>query len=391
MSVKKLSILKQLEPQYTASDLIIVEALGKYGPRNIYKIARSLGIPESTVRYRIAVMKKKRLLKLYTNIYHTNLGLKKSVVFAEINPKYHYNIQEFFSIIDYWVYMKRIYGVGDGFHTLYISPVEHVDKVKVFLEEMKKLNIIYSFKIIYSTCFHRVNPTTTWYDLKDNVWRFRWEELEDDIEEAGTELPFTLKDPPGYPLLADWHDIMILKELEKDATITYNEIADNIGTTAQNIYYHYKKHIIPRKLIEDFQIGFRKFDPRYSYMVFMEIEFLKYRYLAKTANAFRDKPFAEVMGKVINENKLYMILNLPSDQLPNFFRELNNLVELGYVKDYEYRMSHLQEWARRETVSYKNFMSGRWIYNHVKYMNELYELYDKVKKKETAEEMMRRV
>ena len=376
----KLSILKYKKPAYTASDLIIVEALGKLGPRNIYKIAKYLGIPESTIRYKIDSLKKRKLLKLYTNVYHTNLGLKKSVVFAEINPLYNRNIHEFFSIIDYWVYMKRTHGTKDDFYTLYISPVEHIDKVKIFLDEMKKLDIIYDYKTIYSTCFHRVNPTTTWYDLNNNKWNFKWNKLEQDIENASTELPFTLKDPPGYPLLADWYDIMILKEMEKDPTITYTKLAEHIGTAPQNIYYHYKKHIIPKKLIEDFQIGFRKFDAEYSYVIFLILEFSDYTYFAKTANALRNKPFAEVLGKVIDENKLFSVVNIPADQFPNLFEELNDLVEKGYVKNYEYRISHYMEEGKRQTISYKNFIDKRWIYPHESYMQELYELHDKIEK-----------
>lgn len=368
----KLSILKYKKPEYTASDLIIVEALGKFGPRNIYKIARYLGIPESTVRYKINSLKKKMLLKLYTNVYHTNLGLKKSVVFAETNPIYHKKIHEFFSIIDYWVYMRRIHGIKDEFYTLYISPVEHINKVKIFLDEMKKLDIIYNYKVIYSTCFHGVNPTTTWYDLNNDRWSFKWNELEQDIENATIELPFTLKDPPGYPLLADWYDIMILKEMEKNPTITYSELAKHISTTSQNIYYHYKKHIIPRKLIEDFQIYLRKFDAKYSYIIFMLLEFSSYTYLAKTANALRNKPFVEVLGKVIDENRLFSVVNIPADQFPNLFEEINNLIEKGYIKNYEYRISHYMEGGRRQTISYKNFIDRRWIYPHESYIHELY-------------------
>ena len=379
MDSKKLSILKLPKPKYNALDLIIIEALGKYGPRNIYRIARHLDIPESTVRYRIDALKRKRLLEMYTNIYHTNLGLKKSIVFAEINPKYHDLIQDFFSIIDYWVYMRRVHSSRDEFHTLYISPVEYIDKVNKFLDEMVGLGLIHSYKVIHSTCFQRVNPTTTWYDLKDNVWKFRWEELENDIENANISLPFTLKDPPRYPLLADWYDIMILKELEKDATITYDQIAEKIGTTIQNIYYHYKKHIISRKLIEDFQIYFRKFDARDSYMMFIVLEFSNYKYFAKTANALRNKPFAETLGKIIGKNKLYAVLNLPSYQFPNFFRELRNLISLGYIKDYEYRISHAQEWNRRQTISYKNFIDGKWSYPHDEYINILHKMHHKIK------------
>ena len=61
--------------------------------------------------------------------------------------------------------------------------------------------------------------------------------------EAG-ELPYTLKNPESFTLKADKTDLLILKEMEKDATITLAEIARKLGTTLQNIRYHYDRHTL---------------------------------------------------------------------------------------------------------------------------------------------------
>ncbi len=380
MNKMKLSILKHKKQDYTASDLIIVTALGRFGPRNLFKIARYLNMPESTLRYRIKRLRKKDLLKLYTNVYHTNLGLKKSLVFADINPRYYHVIHMFFSIVDYWIYMKRTHGIKEGIYSLYISPVEHIDKIKIFIDEMMNINLIKNYKIIHSTCFHGVNPTTTWYDLKDENWNFKWRNLEDDIEKADLDLPFTLKDPDNYPLLADETDIYILKEMEKDPTVSYAKLAKDLNTTSQNIYYHYKEHIISNKLIEDFQIYFRKFDPRYSYTVFIELAFPSYRYFAKTANALRDKPFVETLGKVIGENKLFAALYIPADELSNMFTEFNELIKLGVISEYEYRLSYILDYTQRQTISYRSFRDGQWIYPHEEYMENLRRMYENIER-----------
>ena len=368
-------------PKYTASDIHIVGALGVYGPRNILRISRVLGIPEATIRYRIRRLRRKNLLYLHTNIYHTNLGLKKTLLFTEFNPDYRHHINDFLSIIDFWVYHRRIHGVRNEYHTIYISPVEHIDELKQFLREMEKLDIIREPLILHSTCFHNVNLSSDWYDLRQGVWTFKWETVYDEIDNASEDLPFTLEDPRSYPLLGDWHDIVILKELEKDPTISYNTLAEMLDTTPQNIYYHYKNHIIRRRLIEDFQVFLLKFPIELSYYIYVILDFYSKTMLRKVANAFRNKPFTNVLGKIIGEDKLYCVLTVPSHQLVNLFNMLDELAARGYIRDYEYRVSHYMDWWRRQTIAYKNFVDGRWEYYHEDYMDRLYSLYEDVKRR----------
>lgn len=70
-------------PKYTAvSDLKIVEALGLYGPRNLALIARKLRVNGDSLRKRVKRHISPQVF-LNINIYHTNLGLRKCVVFTE--------------------------------------------------------------------------------------------------------------------------------------------------------------------------------------------------------------------------------------------------------------------------------------------------------------------
>ncbi len=376
-----MGILKHKKITYDITDLLIIEGLGKYGPRNIRKIAMSLDLPDSTVRYRISSLVKKGLLRLYTNIYHTYIGLKKHIVLADVNPLYAGDIGDFFGIVDFWIYLKKVRGPREKFLALYLVPPEHSDDLDEFLREMVDLDIIYNYKTYFSTCFHNINPTVTWYDLNKNEWIYDWDSLPQEIEEADMELPYTLKDPEAFPLLADTTDIMILKELEKNPTVSYGEIAEMIGSSPQNVYYHYKYHIEKRKLIEDFQIFILKHPLDLSIFPYFVIEFTNYLNFAKATNVFRNKPYAQVMGKILGENKLFMHTYLPITEYINMLETLNNLVSLGYIKDYEYYVSYPLDYARRQTISYRNFKGDGWIYHHDEYMDALYNKYREVRNK----------
>ena len=367
--------------KYDALDLIIVEALGKYGPRNIYKISKYLDIPESTIRHRIGMLQKKKLLALRTNVYHTNIGLKKGIVRVETNPAFANYINDFLMANDYWIFVKNIHGNKEGGYSVYTIPIEHTNKLIDFMEELKDLGVIWNYRLMWSTCFHRVNPTTSWYDLKNERWDFKWNQLIKDIELANTDLPITLKDPPCFPILADEIDLFILKELEKDATISLSDIAKMLNTSVQNVHYHYKAHIIKNFLIEDFSIYFMRFDPYKSVTPVFFIEFPNYKYLAKVANAFRDKPFAEVLGKILESNKLMVSAYLPIEEFFKMLETLNTMAELGFIRDYEYYLMSQVEKGKRQTINYEKFINGKWLYEHDLYIQRIHDRYERIARK----------
>jgi len=380
MNISIPRFLKYKRVPYTYTDILIVEALGKYGPRNVYKIAKELGLPESTVRYRISRLKKRRLLHMSTSVYHTFLGLKKMLVFADINPVYREYLFDFFDKLGFWYSMNITHGTKEGFLVLYLIPPNHLRDANSFIEELRRLDVIYDYKIRYTTCLYGVNPSTKWYDLVSNKWSYDWSMLPKDIDEAGTELPYNLRDPDGYPILADYIDVIILKELELDPTISYSELARKLNTSPQNIYYHYNNHVIKNRLIEGFEIFFLKFNPKNSFIFYITLDFTNHRYLAKAANAFNYLPYAYTMGKVIGENKLFTVFYIPADQVKNLFDALNNLINIGILKGFEYQFSHYMDRRKRQTIPYKKFKGDSWYYPREKHLKELHQEYERVRK-----------
>ena len=362
------------------TNLLIIDALGKYTPRNIYKIAKELGMPESTVRYRIRVMRKRGILWLFTNVYHTNIGLKKGVVFAEINPKYWNSIYEFMRANEFWAYMVRLHGGREIIHALYTIPVEHISKLNDFLDEMVELDILRDYKVYHSTCFHRVNASESWYDFKNNEWNFSWENIIHDVERADTLLPITLKDPKGFPILADEIDIKILKSLELDATVTYTELAKNLNTTPQNIRYHFKQHIEKNFLIEGYEILFLRFQLDKSMLIYFILDFPNYTSMAKVANVFRNRPFTEVLGKILGRHSMLMAAYILMKEFINLINTLNNMVSLGYLKNFEYYMTPATEMMKRQTIPYRRFKDDHWEYPHQEMINVLHKRFNRINK-----------
>lgn len=105
----------------------------------------------------------------------------------------------------------------------------------------------------------------------------------------------------------------------------------------------YKQHIIKNNLIEDFQVWFTKFDLNISVTPMFIFEFYKYEYLAKFANAIRNKPFVEFLERFLIKRLLYLIAYLPINEFFNMLEILNIMAEMGIISRYHFYLRSLTE------------------------------------------------
>jgi DNA-binding Lrp family transcriptional regulator len=120
-------------------DLRILEALGVHGPRNFAIVARKLRLNADSLRKRM----KRRLLPqifLNINVYHTNLGLRKCVIFADAFKGKEELLYESLKAHDFWIYDSRCYGPFEGCLAIYLVPFGRESDLEDFLGELKVSN-----------------------------------------------------------------------------------------------------------------------------------------------------------------------------------------------------------------------------------------------------------
>jgi DNA-binding Lrp family transcriptional regulator len=322
---------KSMPEQFDTVDVRILEGLAEYGPRNITKVAKELSIPRGTVISRIKHMSSSFYLRLLTTIYHTNLGMKKAVVFAKATPGREDVLLNCLKVNRFYIYLSRCFGRFEGCVGIYVIPVEHTVQFEDFLAEVEKLGITRDIELFWSTCFHTVNLTRNWFDDDKETWVFPWEEWLDEVSSSESELPYTLKDPASFPLKADKTDLFIVKELEKNATVSLAVIARKFGTTLQNIRYHYETHVVKHGLIETFQMAILPFDKATSDMFFFIFKFGDSEKMGKFARSLLDKPFVFILGKILNENSLVSQICLPRHEFRNFIDALSKLARVNLL------------------------------------------------------------
>jgi DNA-binding Lrp family transcriptional regulator len=350
-------------------DVKVLEGLALYGPRNKTRLAAQLNMPRETLRHRISYLRSHFSLYLQGNLYHTNIGLRKAMVFAESKSGYEDFVYRCLKCNDYWLYVNRCIGAPKCVAT-YGIPAGEERQFESFIDDLRRLGQVSAVSFFWSTCIHNVNTTSTWFDDASENWIFPWNSWAEEIQACKGDLPYTLKEPDGYVQKADWIDIMILKELEKDCTVQLQEIAKKLNMSKQRVRYHFENHVIKKQMFEGYQIladHYRGLSPDTYLFIFA---FKNYENFKRFACSLMNKPFVRAMGKVYKMNQLFVRIYLPRQQLGNFIETLAKIVRTEFLETYQYVIEDVTQ-TQRQTISYEYFKDNRWQYDSEKYLGKL--------------------
>jgi len=350
-------------------DVKVLEGLALYGPRKLSKLAAAVKMPDATLRRRINYLRSHFSLFLLGSLYHTNIGLRKALVFAKSKPGHEELLFQCLKSNDYWLYVSQCIG-GPTCLAIYGIPAGKEREFEEFLGELEDLDQMCKVDFFWTTCFQNINVTNTWFDSKSEEWVFAWDSWLKEVSSTKGELPPALKDPDGYPQRADWIDIMILKELEKDSAVKLKEIAKKLGTSLQRVRYHFKYHVMKEKMFEGYQILADHFKGLCAEKYYFRFVFKNYENLVKFACSLLDKPFVRVIGKAYGQNQLFVQVYLPTQQLRNFLGALSKLVRGGFLDTYGYVIQDSAK-TERETIPYQFFRDDNWVYEHERYLEKL--------------------
>ena len=361
-----------MREELTTLDLEILRALWETGPRNISKIARTLEVNRRTVESRIERMKSDPnfFLRVHTSVYHTNIGLRKAVVFSEANPGMEQLLYDCLLINEFWLYVCRSYGMGEGCTAVYAVPVEHCSELEDFLQSLTTLGVTKSVDVYWSTCFQGGRITNEGFDDKLNKWVFSWDDWVNEVQKQTTDLPYTLVEAKSYFNYADEIDIKMLEKLEEDATRSLTGIARSIGISLQLARFHYSEHLVRKNLIEGNEVFVMRYGKTPSMMAYFTITFHNYETFARFTRSLLNKFFVLTMGKNLQENCLIVEVFLPTEEFRKFIEVLSQMVRSGLVKGYKYAIQDLGI-RRRQTISPPLFDGKSWVYDHGNQMKTL--------------------
>jgi DNA-binding Lrp family transcriptional regulator len=353
-------------------DVEMLRALWELGPRNLSRVARTLGINRRTLVSRIERMKSDPhfFLRIHTSVYHTNIGLRKAVVFLEANPGMEQFLYDCLLINKFWLYVCRSYGMGEGCTAVYAVPVENCSELEEFLHSLTSLGVARTFDVYWSTCFQGGRMTRDGFDDNLKKWVFSWDDWVVEVQKQGTDLPYTLVEAKSYFNYADEIDIRMLEKLEEDATRSLTEIARSLGISRQLARFHYKEHLVGKNLVEGYEVFVMRYGSAPSIMVYFTITFHSHETFAKFTRSLLNKFFVLTMGKNLQEHRLIVEVFLPPEEFRKFVEVLSKMVRLKLVKEYKYAIQDLGIRCR-QTVSPPLFIGKSWVYDHKSQMTAL--------------------
>lgn len=358
---------------YDLTDLKMLDLMGKHSPRNLSEIARMMGLTEDAVRKRIERLDSHFFLRFTTNIYCTNLGLKKAVVLATAPPGYEEVLFDCLKANDFWIYVARCYGMNEGCVAYYTIPKDYSLDFERFIAELQRTWIARNVWLHWSTCFQGANSKAEWFDEKSKSWVFSWGGWLKEIPTKDYDLPRTLIDPLDYPIAGDKIDVLILKELEKNPRADLKEIGQALELSRSRVGYHYREHILKRNLLEEFGVFIQDLDSRTLSRYVFILKFDSYDKCARFAASLLSKPFVDGVGKILKENSLISNICLPTKEFRSLVEILSKMVRAGLLVDYSYVILDLNK-TQRQTISYEYFDDGVWNYDHDKHVRNLLSL-----------------
>ena len=354
-----LQYLKMLD----ATNAKILEGLGKHGPRNILALAKSIGLPPTTVAFRVKKLMKEGLLETRTNLDYSRLGLMKAVLITESKPGQKKKLRQVIENLDYWTYLVRCYGKYDGYYAIFAFPSEHKKELEEYLDIAAQLKYLSRYIIYWTTNFTEVAPNFDWFDFKSKSWNFQWKHWIEEIQNASEKLAKELMDPESYPIRADETDVFILKELEKDGAAKFTELAEVANMTPQGVRYRYNKHIVGRDLLTDYEVATLPYPLPTSEMCSFIIDFEKEEKLAKFVNSLQRKPFIFSYARAIGRNSIVVHTYTPKTEFSKFLDSMNRLTEKKLTKSFLYVTLDGAS-SQRQTISYEFFRENQWAYPH---------------------------
>lgn len=364
-----LHYLKTLDP----TNAKIIEGLGLYSPRNLSLLSKKIGLPPTTVAFRVKKLMKEGFLKFRAKLNSSRLGLMKAVLIADSNHKFSETLLDAIENIGYWTYTSRCYGKLNGFYAVFAFPFEYKAVFEDYFEKAKQLGAMSNYVLFQTTNIFEISRNFHWFDFKKKAWNFQWQKWVDEVLNSSEQIPQRLTDPKSYEVEIDSRDLLILKELEKDGLADFTQLSKVVKITPQAVRHRFLQHVVKRNLIEEYEVAILPYPLQVSDMGAFVLDFANQRNLAKFVNSLMDKPFALNYAKVLHKNSLLVHFYLPKTEFSNFMMSLNRLTTKEIIQDFFYVSIDVPSF-KRQTVSYEYFHDGQWIYKHDERMKRLMEI-----------------
>ncbi|MGA2789406.1 MAG: winged helix-turn-helix transcriptional regulator [Candidatus Bathyarchaeia archaeon] len=348
-------IMKQLDP----TNIKILSTMWETGPRNLLEVSRKTGIPFTSVYHRVGKIeaKSKRLATVIPQV--SKLGMVRIALFTAARPGSEESVTTALKIPNLWRSVNRCEGAFTHV-SIHVVPVQFMKHFRTYLKRLSESGLIKQSKMFLTGEYIPNFPAFKYYDPSSNQWTFDWERWLNALKRDPTK---TIEDPESYAMLADEKDLLIIKELEKNARQSFAEIAPLMGISLQGVKYHYDKKLVPSEIVK--YVGYDVWPYPEEVSAYHEI-FLKFTSTIEMNRFYslvRELFFVLGVSKVLHENSLIVRTYTLQNQVWSMFSFFSQMAKEGIIESYS---SVRQDFSGRETqsISFELFDSEKgWTFD----------------------------
>ena len=324
------------------------------GARNIVELAKALRLPVETTRYKVKGMLK-RGLSVHASVDYNKFGLTNYEAYFMLRPKTMANEKKFFQSLSEHGYLtsyaRRL--PDNGYVCSFAVPVGK--SLSRLIRGLTEEGLVQSSRVepLSWKREHMIQPA--FFQLKRGIWQIDWTKIK---KETKTEEE---KIEPKISVEFDELDLMIARALEQDALIKLSDIASSLKTTLNNVFYHFHKHILEGRLIEEFIIRWNGTPKQESVFVQFEFDRLGISEEKSAGSSLRKLPFLWSEGLSLDTGLYIGEAMIPTSQ---YLQTLQYLSETLGGSSEKLKVTFLDPKTRRQfPLPAHLFKEGEWKFD----------------------------
>jgi DNA-binding Lrp family transcriptional regulator len=357
---------KQLDP----TNIKILTAMWKHGPRNLLEISRRTRLPFTSVYHRVAKLEGKTGRVAYVMPETSKLGLLRVVVLAAATPGCEETVEKALQIPNLWRFINPSEG---NYSTIsaHAVPVKYLKQFNKYIRKLVETGLITRFKIIYTGDSRPNFPNFEYYDPGSKRWSFKWTQWLEGVKKQKVDR--AIEDLESYRMFVDVKDLLIVKELEKNARKPLAEISPMLGLSVTAVKYRHDK-LVSSGVTEEYALDVHAFPVEISAYHEVMLNFASSQGMNRFCSFLGQLPFVLSVAKVLKRNALLVRTYIPETQLMNMFTFLSQLTNAGFLTSYSSLRLNFAG-RKTQTISYELYDDENgWMVNLERCASELTKL-----------------
>ncbi len=362
--------VRHIARQLDQTNIKILSAMWKFGPRNLLEVSRRTGIPFTSVYNRVGKLEAESGRIAYLMPQVSKLGLTRLVVLVNAKAREADRVRSALKMPNFWWAINPCEGPFT-YHSVHAVPVKYLNNFRAYVRELKKVGLISECRTIRTGEQIPNFPNFRYYDVKTNSWTLPWGSWLEALKEI---IPREIEDPTDYANLVDKKDLLVVKELEKNARKRFADLAPLLGVSLQAVKYRFDKRLVPSGIAKNFGLDVYPYPIEVSAYHEIMLEFPSKEAMNRFFALQKELFFILASSKVIDRTTLMVRTCILESQLHNMFRFFSEMAKEKLLESYSaLRLSF--KGRETQTISYELFDDKNgWVFNPTRCMSELHGL-----------------